>query len=120
MLHDGAGRLLFVRHAYGDRRAWDLPGGGAHRGEEPLAAARREAREELGVDVADWRLLGVVHGTWGHKREALTVAEAAAPVGAPLRPDPVELAEVAWFAPARPPAPCAEQARDVLPLVARA
>jgi len=43
LLTDESGRALFVRHHYGDRRVWEIPGGGAHR-DEPLAetAAREE------------------------------------------------------------------------------
>jgi len=42
---DGA-RLLLLR-AYRD---WDFPKGGVEPGEEPLAAAIRETREEAGID----------------------------------------------------------------------
>src|SRR5688500_10229094 len=48
---DGRANVLFVRRAYGDRDEWQLPGGGIGRREEPLAAALREAHEELGVDL---------------------------------------------------------------------
>ena len=41
-----AGRVFLVRHGYGSGR-WALPGGGLGRGEDPLACARREIREEL-------------------------------------------------------------------------
>src|ERR671937_1482887 len=50
--------VLFVRHAYGDRSSWELPGGGIKRGEDPRDAAAREAREELGIELSDWRALG--------------------------------------------------------------
>lgn len=36
---------------------WEVPGGMAEVGESPRAAARREVREELGLDVAVGRLL---------------------------------------------------------------
>ena len=36
--------VLFVRHAYGDRSCWELPGGGIKRGEDARDGAAREAR----------------------------------------------------------------------------
>jgi ADP-ribose pyrophosphatase YjhB (NUDIX family) len=44
---DQAGRVLLIRHSYGPDR-WMPPGGGLARGEDPLAAARRELAEETG------------------------------------------------------------------------
>ena len=41
---------LLVKHWLGDN-SWMLPGGGAHRGEEPVVAAQRELREEIGLKV---------------------------------------------------------------------
>jgi 8-oxo-dGTP diphosphatase len=53
------GRVLLVRHVHPDGRDfWCFPGGGVERGERVAEAARREAREELGIDV---ELLGVAH-----------------------------------------------------------
>ena len=43
------GAMLFVRHSY--RGRWGVPGGMLDRGEEPAAAARREAREEVALDI---------------------------------------------------------------------
>ena len=43
------GALLFVRHSY--RSRWGVPGGMLDRGEGPAAAARREAREEVALDI---------------------------------------------------------------------
>jgi 8-oxo-dGTP pyrophosphatase MutT (NUDIX family) len=45
------GDVLLLKHSYGPD-VWSLPGGGLGRGEDPLAAARREVREELGITLA--------------------------------------------------------------------
>ncbi|MBL7502183.1 NUDIX hydrolase [Frankia sp. CNm7] len=52
VLVDDDGQVLLVRPTY--RRGWDLPGGVVEEDEAPYAAARRELREELGLD----RVLG--------------------------------------------------------------
>lgn len=54
------GDVLLLKHSYG-ARAWSLPGGGIGRGEDPLEAARREVREELGVDLARIEPIGTLH-----------------------------------------------------------
>ncbi len=45
------------RYAIG-RESIEVAGGGIDAGESPLAAARREAREALGVQASEWRELG--------------------------------------------------------------
>jgi 8-oxo-dGTP pyrophosphatase MutT (NUDIX family) len=44
------GRVLLVRHSYGPP-VWALPGGGLGRNEDPVLAAIREVREELGCGI---------------------------------------------------------------------
>ncbi|WP_078622254.1 NUDIX hydrolase [Streptomyces sp. NRRL S-244] len=63
---DSAGRVLLVEPSYDKSGRWNLPGGGidSDLGETPRAAARREVHEELGLDLAPGRLLGV---NWAHK-----------------------------------------------------
>ena len=46
-----AGDVLLLKHSYGPP-VWGLPGGGLAVGEDPEAAARREVREELGLELA--------------------------------------------------------------------
>jgi 8-oxo-dGTP pyrophosphatase MutT (NUDIX family) len=66
ILRDGAARLLLVDPRY--KPDWDLPGGMAEANEAPHEAARRELREELGVDLQVIELLCVEwvppHGPW--------------------------------------------------------
>jgi len=40
-----------------DAYSWELPEGGAPKGEPPIEGARRELREEAGLVAADWRLI---------------------------------------------------------------
>lgn len=51
------GRLLLVRRgAEPGRGRWDVPGGFLDEGEDPVEGARREIREELGVELGELRL----------------------------------------------------------------
>ncbi len=54
---DDAGRVLLVEPAY--KPGWEVPGGLVEPGEAPRAAAQREVREELGLDVVVGRLVVV-------------------------------------------------------------
>ncbi|NJP97988.1 NUDIX hydrolase [Nonomuraea sp. FMUSA5-5] len=66
LIRDERGWVLLVDPAY--KPNWDLPGGMAESNEPPAAAARREVKEELGLDleigpalVVDWV---PPHGPW--------------------------------------------------------
>jgi 8-oxo-dGTP pyrophosphatase MutT (NUDIX family) len=108
-------RVLLVRHTYG-RRAWDLPGGAMKRGEPPLSAARREMREELGVDDAVWNSLGALHATLDHRNDTLHLFQAE--LGSPaVAIDRGELSIARWFEHDRLPA---DLAPYVVPILARA
>lgn len=59
LYRDAAGRVLLVEPNY--REGWTLPGGTieSDQDEPPRTAARREAAEEIGIDVPLGRLLAV-------------------------------------------------------------
>jgi 8-oxo-dGTP pyrophosphatase MutT (NUDIX family) len=105
--------VLFVRHSYGDQRQWELPGGGIKRGEDPRDTAAREASEELGLDLADWRALGTVDAYGYGKRTTVICFEADAP-GRALTVDAGEIEEARWFTLVEPPAPLGLDAQVVL------
>ena len=52
-----AEEVVLVRNTY--RTGLRLPGGGVKRGETLEEAARREAREEIGAEIGEMRLLGL-------------------------------------------------------------
>ncbi len=89
------GALLLVRHSY--RRQWGLPGGLLQRGEDVAAAACREAREEVGIDI---KLLGepaVVVDPVPRRVDVVYRARCDDP-GA-VRACSPEIVELAWFPP---------------------
>lgn len=58
---DERGRILLVRHSYGELN-WEIPGGSGETGASAADAAVREVREETGLVVAAERMTGVYFG----------------------------------------------------------
>jgi len=59
---DGQDVYLVGQYRYTlGRYSWEIPEGGCPFGEDPLAAAKRELREETGLEAAKWRLAGEAH-----------------------------------------------------------
>jgi putative (di)nucleoside polyphosphate hydrolase len=53
MLLNRRGEVLVARRSDVPGEAWQMPQGGIHEGEEPVAAAIRELKEEIGTDRAE-------------------------------------------------------------------
>jgi ADP-ribose pyrophosphatase YjhB (NUDIX family) len=98
LFFDAAGRVMLVRPTY--KSGWDIPGGYVERDESPLAACRREVREELGIAPTIGRLLVVdwaPHPDEGDKVLYVFDGGELPPDDlAALRLDPDELAESAF------------------------
>jgi 8-oxo-dGTP pyrophosphatase MutT (NUDIX family) len=62
VIRDNEGRVLVVKPNYKD--GWLLPGGTVDPGEAPRTAARREGREELGLDIEPGALLLIAHSAF--------------------------------------------------------
>ncbi len=90
------GRVLLVRHTYGQPR-WDLPGGTIKRREQPRDTARREMAEELGLTLERWADLGTLSGHADHRHDTMHCfhAELLDPA---LTVDRGEIDEARWFA----------------------
>ena len=96
---DDAGRLLLARRASDPGAGlWDLIGGFIDEGEDPLAALRREVREELSVEIEPGEYLGGYPDRYGDDGiYTLNLYWAACLTGGEIRVDESELVEVAWF-----------------------
>jgi 8-oxo-dGTP pyrophosphatase MutT (NUDIX family) len=91
-----SGQILLVRHTYGRREVWYLPGGGIHRGEQPITAGLREMNEELGLRGLTMQELAHSQLRLDHMTVELTClhAELEDPR---LHPNPSEIADARWF-----------------------
>ena len=95
MVFNAKGELLLIRNSYGRRHLFVLPGGGIKRGESPEAAARREVKEEVGLDVPALALRSVHQSTeegWGDTIHLFTGTADGTP-----KADEVEVEEAGFY-----------------------
>lgn len=95
-------RVLLVRHS--DGGPWGLIGGAIEPDESPHDAARREAREEVSVEVELTELVGVMGGPEfhvryanGHEASYVSVVYNARILSGAATPDNDEIRGVSWF-----------------------
>jgi 8-oxo-dGTP diphosphatase len=104
---DEGGRLLLARRAFEpDAGLWDTPGGFLEEGEDPLAALRRELREETGLEIEPRSFLGAYMDTYGEGPEAgsvLNLAWEASVVSGEMQAAD-DVSELRWFPPEELPA----------------
>jgi 8-oxo-dGTP pyrophosphatase MutT (NUDIX family) len=97
---DGDDRVLLVgQHRYTlDAYSWEIPEGGVPTGETPLEGARRELREETGVEADGWRELCRFHLSNSISDEAGVLFAADARSHGDAAPEPTEELAVRWVA----------------------
>ena len=98
---DDAGRVLLLKHVFRTGSGWGVPGGFLEAGEQPDEAARRELREEAGIELEDLRLVHARTLRRPRQVETLFAARVANPSAARAASGEVSRAE--WFAPDRLP-----------------
>lgn len=94
--------LLQRQYKHGPRTiGLTFPAGAIEPGEEPLRAARRELREETGIEAGHWQSLGrfVLNGNQGGGAMHLFFAEGLASIdsGVPRTSDDLEEQEIMWL-----------------------
>jgi ADP-ribose pyrophosphatase YjhB (NUDIX family) len=89
------GKILLTQRE--DFEVWCLPGGAVEGGESLVETARREAFEEVGLEVAIDRLVGIYSQPRGPNNGSHEIIFAGRVVGGELRPDPREVIAAGWF-----------------------
>jgi len=95
---DDADRVLLVgQHRYAlDAYSWEVPEGGVPVGETPLEGARRELREETGIDAAAWREIGRCHLSNSVSDELAVLFVATGLTAGVATPDGTEALDIRW------------------------
>jgi 8-oxo-dGTP pyrophosphatase MutT (NUDIX family) len=96
---DDRDRVLLVgQHRYTlDDYSWEIPEGGVAVGESALDGARRELREETGVEAADWSELARTHLSNSVSDELAVLFLATGLTEGQASPDGTEALEVRWL-----------------------
>jgi 8-oxo-dGTP pyrophosphatase MutT (NUDIX family) len=119
MVFDSRGWLLLHRRS--DDRTWDLPGGYSEPGETMEKTARREVREETGLEVGELALFTVLAGEEffcvypnGDQVYPVIVVYVSRDARGTLRPDGKESCEVQFFPPGGLPHEMLPQVRGLV------
>lgn len=95
IIHDDQDRILLVRHTYVEPDTWMLPAGHIGRSENPVAAAKREVREETHIEGQEMGMIEFEDTEyWGLEFRTFIVGGRAS--GA-VEPDGREILAAAFF-----------------------
>lgn len=93
---DRPNEVLLIRHSYGNRTLWNIPGGGYNpKKESPQQAAVREVKEELGVDIVDLQYLDEYQTAGEGKRDTVAMFSGTITGLNELKPN-TEVSDVSW------------------------
>ena len=95
---DESDRVLLVgQHRYAlDAYSWEIPEGGVPVGETALEGARRELREETGIEAATWRELARSHLSNSVSDEVAVLYLATDLTTGEAAPDATEALDIRW------------------------
>jgi 8-oxo-dGTP pyrophosphatase MutT (NUDIX family) len=96
---DAEDRVVLVgQHRYTlDEYSWEIPEGGVPAGESALDGARRELREETGVEAADWREIARLDLSNSITDERAVLYLATDLEHGEPEPDPTEALDIRWL-----------------------
>lgn len=99
MAVDEKNRILLVRQFRlpAAKDLWELPAGRLDAGEKPLAAARRELKEETGYKARTWKKLAAFWPSPGYVGERMTIFLATGLTAGQAEPMDDERIECRWF-----------------------
>jgi ADP-ribose pyrophosphatase len=99
MAIDEKGRILLVRQYRLPARdyLWELPAGRVDEGEKPLAAAKRELKEETGFQAKRWTKLVSFFASPGYVAERMTLFVARDLTAGDAEPMEDERIQIGWF-----------------------
>lgn len=108
-------QVLLVRQTYGNRKLWNLPGGGCKRNESPLHANQRETWEEVGVDASDAEQFTTIE-SFEDQKFCVIHGFSMTTRSRTVRIDETEILEAKWFPIADLPSPIRPSAAHLVEL----
>jgi 8-oxo-dGTP diphosphatase len=98
VIFNDAGQVLLLKHRFRAGSGWGLPGGFLEAGEQPLAALKRELREEIGIEVESAEVFAARSFKKPRQVEVIFLCRANSHVKPQTMPQNIEVERAEWFA----------------------